>query len=67
MVFLGLDQSVYFVDEASGFVQVCVQLLGQNSSLERAVAVNIRTLETTATGKYRLSDVQDVQLPIQPE
>lgn len=47
-----LDQGVYFVEEASGVLQVCVQVQGENVTLERPVSVNISTMDDTAIGMH---------------
>lgn len=42
---------MYEVNETTGFLQVCVQVLGENVTLERSVSVDISTLELSALGK----------------
>lgn len=52
LVFLGLEEQEYTVEEADGLLQVCVLVLRNNSMLpERSVAVNISTQDSSATGR----------------
>lgn len=50
IISIGLDEPAYQVNESSGFLQVCVQVLEENITLDRPVSVNITTLAVTATG-----------------
>jgi hypothetical protein len=50
IISIGLDQASFEVNEALGFLEVCVQVLSENITLARPVSVNITTLALTAEG-----------------